>query len=367
MRPGCEEIPRIRYREERTVRRFRRITPSARNRIIGVAAVAGALALAPVSAPTGAAADSTGSATSASAASAGEKCFDAAEGHGNAPAMARVLRPHGNDHAADEPNAVSAKKAAAMERALDRKLDRMRADGQLAKKKPGKNGQLAPVTIPVYFHVVHDGTTGKLGAGAIQAQMDVLNDAYGGSGSGNTASPYSFELVDTTYTDNANWYNGIQPDSAAEANMKSSLRQGGANALNFYTADLGGGLLGWATFPTSYQSQPEMDGVVVLDESLPGGSATNYDEGDTGTHEVGHWMGLYHTFQGGCGGQGDYVSDTAAEASPAFACPTGRDTCSGGGVDPIHNFMDYTYDACMTLFTQGQVDRMNQFWTAYRA
>ncbi|MDT0379682.1 zinc metalloprotease [Streptomyces sp. DSM 42041] len=355
------------------MRRFRRISPSARNRLIGIAAVAGTLALVPVSAPTGAAADAARSTT---AASVDAECRTAeghgnsepshAEGHGNAPAAARVARPHGHDHAAHEPNAVSAKKAAAMERALDKKLDRMRADGLLAQKK-GKNGQLAPVTIPVYFHVVHDGATGKLTAGDIGAQMDVLNDAFGGVGSGNTASPYSFELVDTTYTDNANWYNGLQPDSAAEANMKSSLRQGGANALNFYTANLGGGLLGWATFPTSYQSEPEMDGVVVLDASLPGGSATNYDEGDTGTHEVGHWMGLYHTFQGGCGGQGDYVSDTAAEASPAFECPTGRDTCSGGGADPIHNFMDYTYDSCMTLFTQGQVDRMNEFWTAYRA
>ena len=357
------------------MRRFRRISPSARNRLIGLAAVAGTLALVPVSAPAGAAADSARSTT---AASVDTECLTAeghgntegsnAEGHGNAPATARVQRPHGDDHAAHEPNAVSAKKAASMERALERKLDRMRASGQLAKKKPGDGAQVGPVTIPVYFHVIHDGTTGKLDAGDIQAQMDVLNDAYAGVGSGNTESPYSFELVETTYTDNANWYNGLQPDSAAEANMKSSLRQGGANALNFYTANLGGGLLGWATFPTSYQSQPEMDGVVVLDTSLPGGSAANYNQGDTGTHEVGHWMGLYHTFQGGCSGNGDYVADTPAEKSPANACPTGRDSCaSKPGVDPIHNFMDYTYDACMYQFTPGQVTRMQDSWAAYRA
>lgn len=223
----------------------------------------------------------------------------------------------------------------------------------------------ASKSIPVYWHRIHDanGSGGVVTNSQVSQQMAVLNAAYAGSG-------FSFQTPVVDDTNNATWY--TCSGGTCETQMKTALRQGGSNALNIYSNNMGGGLLGWATFPSSYASQPKMDGVVILFSSVPGGTAAPYDLGDTATHEVGHWMGLYHTFQGGCAKSstgGDGVADTPAEKSAAFGCPVGRNTCTGTsfpGDDPITNFMDYTDDACMNTFSAGQNARMNSMWVAYR-
>jgi len=222
------------------------------------------------------------------------------------------------------------------------------------------------VVVPVAFHVINNGpgiANGDVPDADIDAQINVLNAAYANT-------PFQFALAtSTTHTTNANWYT-MAPGSAEEAEAKAALRTGGPDRLNLYTANPGGNLLGWATFPQDYKRSPSNDGVVVLFSSLPGGSAAPYNLGDTATHEIGHWLGLYHTFQGGCSGKGDSIDDTPAERSAAFGCPTGRDSCTKGkagvGLDPITNFMDYTDDACMFEFTTLQAGRMDTLHAQYR-
>jgi len=226
------------------------------------------------------------------------------------------------------------------------------------------------IEIPVWVHVISQGEgfeNGDVPAQMIRDQIRVLNDAYAGR-TGGAPTPFRFELQGITRTINVEWFHmGIQ--SQAERRAKEALRVGGPETLNMYLTD-GGGYLGWATFPSSYQGQPNQDGIVVYYASLPGGGLEIYSEGDTATHEVGHWLALYHTFQGGCSTNNDYVADTNGERSPAFFCPVGRDTCTGDkfpGLDPIFNFMDYTQDDCMNAFTPLQSVRMEEAHGLYRA
>jgi hypothetical protein len=235
----------------------------------------------------------------------------------------------------------------------------------------GQKGRTSDV-IDVWVHVVSRGAgydNGELSDTMIRNQMRVLDESYNGrTGGANTG--FGFNLVGITRTTNAAWFANVAVDLNAELAMKNALHRGGPSTLNIYTVD-GGPWLGWAYFPdiVGDPTYAILDGVVLDWRTLPGGTFAIYSEGDTAPHEVGHWLALYHTFDGGCSIKNDYVADTPAEFGPAFNCPVGRDSCTGkahAGLDPITNFMDYTQDSCMYEFSAGQATRMQAAWAAFR-
>jgi hypothetical protein len=295
---------------------------------------------------------SAGAAAVASAApgSAGEVCVDGQDAGSNLKVRKGSQR--------QDPNDLSPAEVAAAE--VEFEAAAAARSGGVADERVKK------VTVPVVFHVVSaDGTraTGNIPRSMIDAQMNVLNLAYGGF-TGGAAAPFEFKLKKVNRVVNPAW-SPILSETPAEVQMKRQLRVGGPETLNIYVGIVDPGLLGWATYPE--RKITKYDGAVILSESLPGGTAAPYNEGDTATHEVGHWLNLMHTFENGCEGKGDHVADTPAEADAQFECPIGADTCAAPGLDPIHNFMDYTDDVCMYQFTAGQVKRMNRAWNAFRA
>ncbi|MFD0685557.1 zinc metalloprotease [Actinomadura fibrosa] len=289
---------------------------------------------------------------------------------GDCAASAARLRPGAQVR---EPNDLTPAQAAAAELKLNQVLralglgvlarDETEEPPASAADEAAEARATAPVTVPVYFHVLHDGAKGNVPDATIRQQVDVLNASYGGR-LGGADTRVAFRLDRISRTDNASWY--ADPERY-EGTYKPRLRRGGQNALNLYSGNIGGDLLGWSTFPWKYKAEPRMDGVTIHYASMPGGSIEHFNKGFSATHEVGHWLGLYHTFQDGCGGQGDRVADTPAERDPTNGCPTGKDTCPAPGADPVHNFMDYSYDTCMTSFTAGQGVRIHKVWAAYRA
>ena len=240
--------------------------------------------------------------------------------------------------------------------------------GQVVSDMPASAKGRAPssfsVAVPVWFHVITDGALGDVSNADVQNQMQVLNGAFSANGTG-----FSFNLVGITRTNNPTWYR-LQSGGAEHA-MKQALKTGGDGTLNVY-ASSAGGYLGYAYLPEiTNTAQAYLDGIVIDWETMPGVSSTwagVADEGDTLVHEAGHWLNLEHTFFGQCNKSGDFVDDTPAQKSASSGCPVGNDTCpTKPGLDPIHNYMDYSDDDCISEFTPGQTQRMRDAWILWRA
>ena len=240
----------------------------------------------------------------------------------------------------------------------------------------------AVVTIPVVFHVVYNTAAQNVSDAMIAAQLKVLNDDFRNAKAAAGGTNVEVQFVMAKRKPSGAATTGIERRQTTMASFSYTGTLGepvkntayglvawdATKYLNIWLCNLGGGLLGYATFPSSLASTPSLDGVVCLYSTLPGGSAAPYNLGRTMTHEVGHWLNLYHTFQGGCSNNltsgGDMVYDTPAEKSAAFGCPVGRNTCTSAGDDPIKNFMDYTDDSCMNQYTRGQKARVQAIFGA---
>lgn len=253
---------------------------------------------------------------------------------------------------AHDPSTLTSAAAAAAERGFP---DRRAA-------QPASRHQSASFIIKVYWNVVYADSTldgGNIPDQTIDKQIEVLNQAF-------QSTNVAFHLASLDRVQNASWFNEAAPNSQSATDMKRKLRRGGAGDLNIYSVGLNNGMLGFGTYPDNYRTHPINDGVLISPRTLPGGTAPGHNEGKSLVHEVGHWVGLYNTFQGGCSAPGDYVDDTPPEAYPSWGCPAERDSCPSGGLDPIHNYMDNSEDRCRNQFTQGQATRLSQQLRQYR-
>jgi Pregnancy-associated plasma protein-A len=233
---------------------------------------------------------------------------------------------------------------------------------------PGRPNELhafyptGSVTVPVYVHDIYDPAdpSTKLSLSQILGQINLLNRAFAGGGP-SAPTAFKFDLRNpfnpNLYVADADLFQApVDGDLMHEA--KQRLHVGGMNTLNLYYSQArqtqGEPLLGQATYPTN-DNLPQ-DGVTDAYDSIAGARGGTMD-GDTVVHEVGHWLGLYHTFENGCAAPGDYVDDTPPEAWAAQGCPEEFD---------LHNYMDYVDDGCMDRFTPGQAQRISDSWAAFR-
>ena len=230
--------------------------------------------------------------------------------------------------------------------------------------------------IPCVVHVLTNGSQGNLSIDCVESGIRILNEDFlalpGTNGAPGTDVQIEFFLAEVdpdgnptngiTYSNNSTWFND-------GGNYWNSLAWDPSRYMNIYTNTAGGNLGYVPGFPQQGIAGDQSDRVVVLWSSW-GDCSTQapYDLGRTLTHEVGHYLGLLHTFQGGCGSacatSGDLVCDTNAESGPNFGCGT---PSSCGSLDPVNNYMDYSDDACMNQFTPDQARRMRCTLEFYRS
>ena len=214
------------------------------------------------------------------------------------------------------------------------------------------------VNVQVAFHVIHSlSGNGNISDLMIYNQINVLNEAY---------EQYNiiFTLSSIDRTANDNWFSDME---SYEQQYKQQLNIDPAHHLNIYTGNMPG-LLGWSYMPYSWSESYYMHGVCLSYTCLPGGTYP-YNLGKTASHEVGHYLGLLHTFDNGCSAPGDYVNDTPYQddGNNIYTCNPNLDTCPNQlGTDPVHNYMNYVDDACLTEFTNGQSERMDEMIAQYR-
>ena len=227
------------------------------------------------------------------------------------------------------------------------------------------------LVIPLYFHVIYktDGT-GYISRERIDDQIAVLNDDFGGT-SFNGDSGYNtsiqFQLVAVDYIEDNNWYTDAGPNATSE--FKATLAQSPDEYLNIYTNDAGGGgVLGYATLPPGSAATND-DGVVMLHNTIGGrnNGYGNYNQGRTLAHEVGHYLGLLHTFDGGVCSNTYTTQDLIVDTPAQSAADTGSTPSTACGVtSAIENFMNYSVDSAMYTFTEEQTNRMICSQTSYR-
>ena len=325
---------------------------SSRLRLVAATAVATGLLLLAPALPAGAAPLRDAVAPGASK---GAGCVPGTAG------AARVTRP------ADGPADTDAQR-----RSIDRALRQRLARQGLAPTKSRADARVgATLRIPVHVHVIGGKSSKGASKKRVRNQLRILDSAYNGAQSStNTTTRFDFYLASFDRTRKSAWRSAVI-GGRDDLRMRRALHRGGPSALNLYVSRPqspgAGTVLGWATPPHQARKASHLDGVVIHEESLPRGRFRGYNRGDTAVHEVGHWLGLFHTFEGGCEGPGDMVDDTPAQSEASSACDELKDSClAQPGTDPVHNFMDYSVDDCMNSFTPGQVARMQDNWLAYR-